>query len=292
MRQVIGHFLHSVESENNTLPFLIHPFDFFLLVFSTVLIAGAGYIINDYFDIRIDRINKPEKVIVGKYIKKRLAMLTHTGMNLIAVLIGVYLSIKYDSWLPVIFHFTTTAFLWWYSVQLKRKFFSGNLVIAVLSGMVPLLVGWFELPAIKNEYVAYLKMGADKELFLFTWWLIIGYSILAASTTLIREILKDMADVKGDESQHCKTIPIVIGIPKTKYFVNILLLGSIFTISGLQMMFFTENIQFFYVVCFISLPLLTAAVITHYAQDRNRFLTASDFVKISMLAAILFTFLI
>jgi 4-hydroxybenzoate polyprenyltransferase len=287
---VIGNLIHSLESENRFAEFIVHPFDFFLLVFSTVLIAGAGYIINDYFDVRIDRINKPEKVIVGKFIKKRVAMLTHTGMNIVAVGIGLYLSLKYDSWLPLIFHFTTTTLLWWYSVQLKRKFLSGNVLIAVLSGMVPLLVGWFQLPFIKDEFL--IHSGAPLMIFKFTWWMIIGYSILAAATTLVREILKDMADIKGDESQYCKTVPIVLGIEKTKYIVNVLLLGSIFTIIGLQCLFFPGTLQFIYVNVFVCLPLLVSGIITHYGKDRGDFIRASDFIKISMMSAILFTVII
>lgn len=286
---VIGNLIDSFESANHSANFLVNHFDFFLLVFSTILIAGAGYIINDYFDIRIDRINKPEKVIVGKYIKKRVAMLTHTGMNIVAVGIGVYLSLKYHSWLPVIFHLITTTLLWWYSVQLKRKFLSGNIVIAILSGMVPLLVGWFELPSIKEEYWSFIRTIQDPiSLFEKTWIIILGFSIMAATTTLIREILKDMADIKGDESQNCKTLPIVLGIPKSKYVVNVLLLGSIFTIMGLQIMFFPETKHLFYVSSFVCLPLLISAIMTHYGKERINFIRASDFIKISMFAAILF----
>ncbi len=286
---VIGKLINSFESENRSAEFLVTSFDFFLLVFSTILIAGAGYIINDYFDIRIDRINKPEKVIVGKYIKKRVAMLTHTGMNIVAVGIGIYLSLKYGSWLPVIFHLITTTLLWWYSVQLKRKFLSGNVVIAILSGMVPLLVGWFELPGIFEEYKMHLNTINDLNPFAYCFYMIIVFCIMAITTTLIREILKDMADVKGDESQNCKTVPIVVGISKTKYVVNVLLLGTIFTILGLQIMFFPDTKYAFYIICFVCLPLLISAIITHKGKERIHFIRASDFIKISMFAALLFT---
>ena len=59
-------------------------FDFFLIVFSTVLIAAAGNIINDYFDVRADRINKPEKLIITKYINRKWAILSHWVLNVIA----------------------------------------------------------------------------------------------------------------------------------------------------------------------------------------------------------------
>jgi 4-hydroxybenzoate polyprenyltransferase len=286
---VIGKLINSFESENRSAEFLVNSFDFFLLVFSTILIAGAGYIINDYFDIRIDRINKPEKLIVGKYIKKRVAMLTHTGMNIVAVGIGIYLSLKYGSWLPVIFHLITTTLLWWYSVQLKRKFLSGNVVIAILSGMVPLLVGWFELAGIFEEYKMQLNTLNDLNPFTYCFYMIIVFCIMAVITTLTREILKDMADIKGDESQNCKTVPIVIGISKTKYVVNVLLLGTIFTILGLQIMFYTDTKHAFYIISFVCLPLLISAIITHKGKERIHFIRASDFIKISMIAALIFT---
>ena len=287
--KVVGLIPSKLSTDLLNVDFLIHPIDFFLLVFSTLLIAGAGYIINDYFDIRIDRINKPEKVIVGKYIKKRVPMLTHTFMNLIAVLIGLYLSFKYHSVLPVAFHIVTTTLLWWYSVQLKKKFLSGNLVIAILSGMVPLLVGWLEIPALEED------LGMQKfppHIIVYSWFLILGFSLLAASTTLIREIIKDMADIKGDESQKCKTMPIVLGIEKTKYIVIVLLIASVTGILAVQIIHFPSMINLFYTISFICLPLAISAVMTHYSKSRERFILAGNFIKISMFAAILFTFLI
>lgn len=287
--KVVGLIPEKLSNDLVNIAFPIHAVDFFLLVFSTILIAGAGYIINDYFDIRIDRINKPEKVIVGKYIKKRVAMLTHTFMNLIAVLIGLYLSFKYHTILPIAFHIVTTTLLWWYSVQLKKKFLSGNLVIAVLSGMVPLLVGWLEIPALEEE------SGMQKfppQIIIYSWLLILGFSIMAATTTLIREIIKDMADIKGDESQSCKTIPIVLGIEKTKYIVIVLLIASVTGILAVQFIHFPDMMNSFYTITFVCMPLAAAAVITHYSKTRERFILAGNFIKISMLAAILFTFLI
>jgi 4-hydroxybenzoate polyprenyltransferase len=163
------------------------------------------------------------------------------------------------------------------------------MVIAILSGMVPLLVGWFELPEIFEEYNMQLNISNELNPFTYCFYMIIVFCIMAATTTLIREILKDMADIKGDESQNCKTVPIVIGISKTKYVVNVLLLGTIFTILGLQIMFFPDIKHAFYIIIFVCLPLLISAIITHKGKERIHFIRASDFIKISMFAAILFT---
>lgn len=287
--KVIGYSLNTKDEFSNY-SFLVTPLDFALLVLSTILIAGAGYIINDYFDLRIDRINKPDKVIVGKHIKKRVAMITHTFLNIIAILIGFYISYKYKNWIPLIFHLTTTLLLWWYSVHLKRKFLSGNLVIAIMSGMVPLLVGWLELPALKAEYgfvndeLPFNLLSIEK-----AWWIIISFSLFAFFISLAREIQKDIADIKGDEAQNCKTVPIVLGIPKTKYLIILILLGILFSVEAIQIIHFSERIFAFYIITFICLPILISALITHYGKERNSFLQASNFLKLAMLGAILFT---
>lgn len=290
--KVIGHSLLT-GIETDSFDFLVKPFDFALLVLSTMIIAGAGYIINDYFDMRIDRINKPEKVIVGKHIKKRVAMITHTFLNIIAILIGTYISFKYENWIPLIFHLVTTLLLWWYSVHLKRKFLSGNFVIALMSGMVPLLVGWFELPSLKSEY-GFINETLPFNIFAIekAWWIIITFSIFAFLISLAREIQKDMADIEGDEAQNCKTIPIVLGIQKTKYTVIVILLGIIFSVEAFQIIYFTENKFAFYIITFICLPILISALVTHYGKERRNYLQASNFLKVAMLGAILFTLII
>jgi 4-hydroxybenzoate polyprenyltransferase len=104
-----------------------------------VIIAAAGNMINDYFDIKADRINKPQKLIISKYMKKRWAIVLHWGLNIIAVLISIYLSVKYHSLLFVFVHILSMNLLWFYSIYFKKKLFVGNLVIAILTGMVPLV---------------------------------------------------------------------------------------------------------------------------------------------------------
>src|ERR1700722_8091093 len=69
---------------------ILKPFYFYLLSLSSVLIAAAGYIINDYFDLNIDRVNKPERLVVDKLIKRRWAIIWHWALSGVGVLIGFY----------------------------------------------------------------------------------------------------------------------------------------------------------------------------------------------------------
>lgn len=166
---------------------------FFLLVSSTVMITGAGYLINDYYDVKIDLINKPQRVIVGKNLKRRWVIAAHTALNIGSVAIGFSLSISIG-----VINFVASFLLWLYSNQLKRLPFIGNFTVAVLTGTTLILV---------SEYFG------DKK------YLIACYAVFAAFITLIREIIKDMEDMKGDERFGCKTIPIVFGIKKTKMII-------------------------------------------------------------------------
>ncbi|MEQ8573165.1 MAG: geranylgeranylglycerol-phosphate geranylgeranyltransferase, partial [Fulvivirga sp.] len=148
-----------------------------LLSFSTIIIAAAGYIINDYYDVKIDLINKPKRVVVGRILKRRVAMIAHTVLNFIGIGIGLHLSWKLGA-----LNFLCAFVLWLYSNQLKRIAFLGNLSVALLTGLSILIIGLFFEP--------------DNIL-------IMAYSLFAFAFTLIREIIKDIEDLKGDSSFGC-----------------------------------------------------------------------------------------
>ncbi|MFN4950836.1 MAG: UbiA family prenyltransferase, partial [Flavobacteriales bacterium] len=73
---------------HNTIP----PYEFILFILFTVIVAGAGNAINDYFDVKSDRINKPEKIVIEKSIKRRWAIIIHWGFNVLALCLSIYLS--------------------------------------------------------------------------------------------------------------------------------------------------------------------------------------------------------
>lgn len=197
--------------------------DFFLLVVSTLLIAAGGNIINDYFDVKADRINKPKKLIISKYIKPRWAILSHWFLNGIALIIATYLSIKYLSFSFVFIHLVSINALWFYSVYFKRKAFIGNLIVSILTALVPIICG-----------VYFHFTGLNQPLSLPNFWinflhedyrLIFGMAIFAFLLNLAREIVKDIQDVKGDLELHAKTLPIVFGRKAAKWSTGLILLS-------------------------------------------------------------------
>jgi 4-hydroxybenzoate polyprenyltransferase len=280
----------------------MHEFDFFLLVLSTMLIAGAGNIINDYFDLRVDRINKPEKVIVGRFVKRRVAMLWHFVFNFIAVGIGVYLAVKTELWWMAGVQFFSAWLLWIYSTQMKRRFLIGNVIIGILSAVVPLLVGYFEIPLLEAKYGSGISSvypnhasvpEASTALYQLEFgtllWFMWVYAAFAFFATLVREIQKDMADIIGDEKVGCTTIPIVWGMKRTKRIVMFLIISIIVFAAGILLYYLKlGKIATIYAVVAVILPLAISLIKTSEAQNRKQHLAASTFMKLAMGMAVLF----
>ena len=169
---------------------------YLLMILFTILIAAAGNAINDYFDIKADRINRPKRQVIEKTIKKRWAIIIHWGFNLIALVISVYLSLRLHSWFYVFIHLSATTLLWVYSIFLKRVYFISNLSISFLVALVPIL-----------GYKTMFDLNVLTIDMRFPALLILGAFI----TNLTREIIKDIQDMEGDQKTHVKSIAIVSG---------------------------------------------------------------------------------
>jgi 4-hydroxybenzoate polyprenyltransferase len=230
----------------------------FLIVASTVMIAAAGYIINDYYDIKIDLINKPDRVVIGKTITRRYAIFFHTVISVTGVGIGLLINWKVGA-----VNFVSVFLLWLYSNNLKRLPLIGNLVVAVLTGLSLFLLSFL--------YEQYLP-------------LVMTYSLFAFFMTLIREIVKDMEDMKGDTTFGCRTLPIVWGIRKTKSF----LYGTILVFSFLVLWLDYQQLKiswiYFIPLLFVPMSILFYRLLK--ADTKKEFYQLSQLCKIIMLLGI------
>ena len=123
----------------------------FCLLLATVFITAGGYVINDYFDIKTDLINKG-KVIVGTKIPRRKAMMWHNIFNIAGVAAGFYISWKAGYMMLGTLFLIVSGLLYFYSASYKRQFLIGNIIVALLTAMVPLLVVFYEWPALYRYY--------------------------------------------------------------------------------------------------------------------------------------------
>lgn len=210
-------------------------FDFFILVLSTVIIAAAGNIINDYFDIKADRVNRPERIIIARHIKPRVAILAHWMMNLIAFSMAVYLSYRNNSFWYLFIHLFSINLLWFYSMQFKRTLYIGNIAVALLTGLVPILVGIYYNQQLDFDSITpTLEQGEKATIFPFEishpehFSLILGFVFggFAFLLNWAREIVKDMEDTAGDKKLGARTIPLVFGFQRAKNWAAILLFLS------------------------------------------------------------------
>jgi 4-hydroxybenzoate polyprenyltransferase len=226
----------------------------FILASSTAILAAAGYIINDYYDIKIDLINKPQRVVIGKSIARRYALLFHSVLTLLGIALGFLLG-----WKIGIIHFLSAFLLWWYSNHLKRLPFIGNFVVALLTGIAVLLVN---------------------VLYDVTNVLITIYALFAFFMTLVREIIKDMEDLKGDNTFGCKTLPIEWGIRKTKVALYFLL--ALFSAMVLVMNVFFAQLPHYYFLVFLFIPLLIFVLKLRMADTRKEYHALSTWCKVIM----------
>jgi 4-hydroxybenzoate polyprenyltransferase len=263
-------------------------FDFFLLVLSTVVIAGAGNIINDYFDMKADRVNKPERMIIGKHIKRRVAILSHWFLNLVAFSIAVYLSWKFETFWYVFAHFMAINFLWFYSTNLKRGFLLGNVIVAGLTALVPILVGFYFYHLITTQEVSSgMHYQSIHELIGSLVWIIVGLGLFAFILNLAREITKDIEDVEGDKLLKAKTLPIVMGSSTAKYIVALVIAVGAVLMSGV-LISFADILVSHLLLGLLSLVFMVAAVITLFAVNTDKGVKlTNNLLKLSMTAGLL-----
>ncbi len=258
-------------------------FRFFLLVLATLMLSAAGYAINDYFDLRIDRINKPQKIILGKKLSRRHAIFSHTLLNVFAVLIGGYLSYKLWHWPLFIVFLVVPALLWFYSIRYKRMFLVGNLLVAVMTALVVVIVWLVEIHALDEATVI------EPLHRLFAGRFLIAYVVFAFFTTLIRELIKDIEDIKGDAKAGCKTVPVVLGVRSTKKMIVVLIVLVMLFAGYLQVAMMNRGIEllFVYILFFVQIPFLLLIHRLWKASMKQDYTKLNRFVKLILLAGVL-----
>ena len=262
--------------------------NFFLLVLSTVLLAASGYVINDYFDLRTDRINRPENVIIGKLVKRRVALLLHVLFSFTGVFIGLYLAYITRKENYVFIFIFIPAILWAYSTTLKKQMLIGNLTIALLTAIVPYMVVSLEFAALQHVHG---KEIINTPACSLAWFWTTGFAFFAFIINLTREIIKDIQDIPGDKAIGCKSLPIEIGIPYSKVIVTILSVASVIAVWLIYfLMKDLKSIPFanIYLLTFITLPYLYLIFTISKAKEPGDFKKASAICKWIMLFGVLF----
>jgi 4-hydroxybenzoate polyprenyltransferase len=266
--------------ESYNIQLTLDKLQFTLLVLATVLIAAAGNIINDIFDIETDLVNKPEKVIVNKTLSEKKALNLFIALNILGVGLGFYLSNAIGrSGFAVIF-VLISALLYIYTSYLKQTLLLGNILVSALVGLSILIVPVFDLiPSITSS---------NRELYLDIFKIAFTYAVFAFMINLLREIIKDIEDVNGDYKAQMKTLPILIGRDRTTMIVFALsFIPLLAVINYIISQLYSNRLAVIYFLIFIVGPMLYFTIKIFSAEQKKDYQHLSNVLKVIMLFGVL-----
>jgi len=267
---------------------LLTPLNFCFLSAATILIAASGYIINDYFDVKIDTINRPGKVILGKAIPRKTAIIWHTVLNAIALLLAGYVAARAHHYEWLLLQLGCTLLLWFYSTHFKRQYISGNVVVALLTALTILVLVVYEPVMHQHLHLRLLQPLPAGTPPSFPLWILVIYSCFAFLLTWMREIVKDMEDLKGDEAEGCVTMPIRLGLKAASRFTVFLACLAIapLLLAATALYINHHTVLAIYTLLCLSLPLIAWAIHLPSKADTQHYARASRGLKIIMIAGV------
>jgi len=254
------------------IPLSLWYWQYSLLILATVLIAAGGYVINDIFDQETDAENKPNKVIIGKSISESKAYTIYAALTITGVACGFILanSVQHPNF-AVVFVLIATL-LYFYASTLKQMALVGNIVVALLLAFSVIIIGMFDI--FPNTF------EINRQQMTLAFNILLDYAKFAFIINLVREIIKDIQDVKGDNLQGMRTLPIIIGIQKTKIIAFVLLLLPSLYLLYYSKTYLFENNLFYglaYILALVVAPMIMCLVQIWNAKENN------DYKKISTL---------
>jgi 4-hydroxybenzoate polyprenyltransferase len=259
-----------------------HVFRITSLVLASVLIAAAGYIINDYFDLNIDQVNKPQQNVIDRIVHRRWAILWHLFLSFLGI-VATVMAVGLSKWYLVGANIICVALLWFYSTSFKRQLLIGNVVISLLTAWTILIVFF----AFTNPANA---IGSDDSRSIRFFRLAFLYGGFSFVLSMVREAIKDMQDLEGDARYGCKTLPIVAGLKTTMIYVFVWLVVLIAALIIMQLYILQFRTPwwgaFVYSTVLIILPLAFILLKLFRARTSAQFGHLSSLAKLVMLTGI------
>lgn len=278
----VRYFLLRPVYEYDQIVLQMDGFSFFLFVLGYILLTAGGYAINDYYDIGMDEINRPEKTVLRKEIPLSAGQYAYYIMTFLGVIISLWAIFRINAPKLIFVLAIVTLLYWFYSTKYKREFIVGNIAVAFLAALSVGIVWLYEFFAsIYNGIIPIHHLG-------YITRIVLAYAAFAFLLTLIREIIKDMADAEGDSEFNCRSLPIIMGITKTKVLIYILLFVLLTLIAGSSWYFYT--ISHLYMLAFSLVLIILMIYFTSRftkATHRKDFIFLTDLIKIIFLAGII-----
>ncbi len=256
---------------------------FLLFVLATLFLSAAGYAVNDFYDLRTDRINRPDKQVLVRRLPRHHALRAYVVLVILSLLTTAWLSHQM-AYYPLLWLFAGVALSsWLYSAVLKRTFLVGNLFISILAALMVLLVWMIEHHAFVHS------SGYPGPCFFSAAPVVVAYALFAAFSTLLRELLKDLEDFRGDLRAGRKTLPVVLGVGNTKRVATVLTLIILGGIAVTKVLVFGAGTLWLsaYLLVAVLLPFLVLLFSLMGLAGPSNFPLAQRLVKFAMLTGIL-----
>jgi 4-hydroxybenzoate polyprenyltransferase len=252
---------------------------YLLMITATILIAAAGYISNDYFDVVTDRINKPEKQYIGKQISPGSTLATALLLSFVAIILSTWLTLVIRSWMPAILLLVALVVVWWYAIRLKKSYLWGNIAVACMSAGTVAMAWILEMQCLQ---IPPETSGVITRI-------VASISIFAFLLTLLREILKDVEDIEGDRLIQCNSLPIVKGISFTKstLFVITAITIILLVITQINLFQYHKFISVLWLLICVEIPLIWFVIALNKSQIKTEYHKLSTLLKLIMLTGIL-----
>ncbi|MCB0449022.1 MAG: geranylgeranylglycerol-phosphate geranylgeranyltransferase [Confluentibacter sp.] len=231
---VIAQYLASIYilAHDKPLRQVVFDVNLFMLVLASAVTIAGGYIINNFYDSEKDLINRPLKSTLDRLVSQNTKLSFYFVLNFLAVIMASYVSFK-----AVVFFSIYIFGIWFYSHKLKKRPFIGNLTSAILT-----ITPFF---AIFMYYKNFEHVIFVHAIFLF---LLIS----------MRELTKDLENIKGDLTQNYQTIPIVYGEMASKKMLTLL---CILTLIPIYLLLFKFKIGYMYIYFYLSIVLLVVFLV-------------------------------
>lgn len=256
------------------IPLSLWYWQYALLIAATVLIAAGGYVINDIFDQETDLENHPKKTIIGNSISESKAYIIYASLTITGVLCGFILANSVEkSNFAVIFVLIATL-LYFYASTLKQIAVVGNIIVATLLAFSVIIIGIFDI--VPNTF------DINRKQMMLAFSILFDYAKFAFIINLVREIIKDIEDIKGDKLHEMRTLPILIGVDKTnKIAFLLLLLPVLYLLYYVKIYLFESNLYYavFYAIALVIAPIIICLVKIWNAKEKSDYTQISSFLK-------------
>lgn len=250
---VLAQYLTSVFIIAKDLPLRDVIFDprLLLIVLATAAVIAAGYIINNFYDYEKDLINRPHKSMLDRLVSQNTKLRFYFVLNISAAVISVLISVR------ALLFFVGYAFgIWFYSHKLKKLPIIGNLVSAILT-----ITPFFAV------FVYYKNF--DTVIFVHALFLFLLISM--------RELIKDLENLKGDLALGYKTIPIVYGESTSKWMITGLVILNLLAVVLLITRFDIGRMDIYFYLS--SLLLFLLLLLAWRANKRSDYLLLHNLLK-------------